>query len=692
MNIETVSFATYGAQGLTMRAPRDRRLPLSRRGRRLLMVAVVLSCALALAMVALVMRVSQPASQTGAQAVRPVPPTPPTGPSRTGTSLPLLPQLRRDIGSATTSTLAGGYFEPINTFIARGAVVSQIVGPGPTAGSQWLYVSYTYAGATLEVVGLDPLTGQTKIFKCPVKSEDAAWASAAGPDGRIYFGTAPGGHILRLDPKTGSFVDLGRPSSTETYIWRLTNATDGKIYGCTYPSAKLIRIDPATGALQDLGRMQADEQYARFGGGGKNGFVYVGVGMRQARLIAYEIATGQHRDILPASLRGQSVVQTYRCQDGNAYAVAAGQAFRLEGWNAISVPTWQVPAAEGWETLKDGRTVAAEGTTFKVTNHKTGAVTTWPYGYKGCPLAIFRLAKGWDGLLYASTILPIHLISLNTTTRQIRDIGLLGTGEVYSLLGTSWGILMAAYNGQAPLMAYRPLEPFKPGAPPAGNPTMVKFTGYDTAWRPEAMVAGPGDKVYIGGVPGYGKVGGPLVVWNPATNAVQRFDVFGQQAVASLAVSNGLVIGGTTIQGGGGSKVTETTAKLFIWDAQAQKKIYEVSMANGLGDVTDLVAAPGGTVYGIAGGKTLFAFDPLRRTMLRSTPLPFGGVLHNCIGVGADGKLWGLAASGVFSITPATGQVSLVAKSPQPITRGFVINGRDIYFASGPTIYHFRIP
>jgi|GEM_PF-5178724 len=189
-------------------------------------------------------------------------------------------------------------------FSGIGACLGTVVGPGPDAGSERLYASHIYGGDVLDIVATDPLTGKTEVFPSPLPSECGAWAVTLGPDGQIYVGTLPEAHVLRVDWATKTLVDMGRPSETEQYIWQLALGSDKKLYGCTYPNAKLVRFDPATGQGEDLGRMNETENYSRSVTCDDQGFVYTGIGMANQDLVAYEIATGQHRSILPKELAG----------------------------------------------------------------------------------------------------------------------------------------------------------------------------------------------------------------------------------------------------------------------------------------------------------------------------------------------------------------------------------------------------
>jgi hypothetical protein len=169
----------------------------------------------------------------------------------------------------------------------------------------------------------------------------------------------------------------------------------------------------------------------------------------------------------------------------------------------------------------------------------------------------------------------------------------------------------------------------------------------------------------------------------------QFLNVVADQSVISLASWKDLVVGGTTIGGGGGSHPTATEARLFLWDPKTKKKTFETVAVPRASKITNLITAKNGLVYGMA-GKTLFVFDPAKKAMVDRREMPFRAAVYNAIANGEDGKLWGVTAEGIFSVDPETRESTLVAKAPVKITAGFALKGRTIYFVSEADIWKWR--
>lgn len=592
-----------------------------------------------------------------------------------------------------------GHFELLANYRGLGGLVGTATGPGKTAGSELYYASYLYDENTIGVISIDPETGATEVFANPAKGEFGARNLVAGPDGNMYLGTLAQAHFLKLDRKLGKLIDLGRPSPTEEYIWDVAFGSDHRLYGVTYPNCKLVRYDPASGRLEDLGRLDATEQYARWIVSSDDGFLYIGIGTSRANIAAYNVITGEHREILPADAQKTGMAKVTRGQDGKLYGAVGERAFRLEGWTATPLAAGQKPVEPSPDRLRDGRTLSLKDRILTITDEKTHSKVTRSISYDGEAMPLFRIAFGPDGGLYGSAILPIHFVKVDLDGHRVTDIGDLGGGEFYSMLNHNGWLLMAAYAGMSPLMSYQPGAAFHP-AVKDGNPQLVNYEGSDTGWRPQAMISGPDGLIYLGSVAGYGKIEGPLTVWDSKRGTVRLYDgIVHDESVVSLAAWKDLIVGGATPDGGGGSHPTQTEARLFVWNPKTAKREFETVPVPGARAITDLIAAPNGLVYGIA-GESLFAFDPQSRQIVSRHKLPFTGLPNNAprpampynsVALGPDGRIWGLAGEGIFAIDTKTNTASLVARSPQRITAGFELRDGAIYFASGPAVYRYKM-
>lgn len=581
----------------------------------------------------------------------------------------------------------GTGFSVIATFSGIGRLQNAMVGPG--ASGQRYYNTYLYLYSDFDLLAIDPNTGQPKIYPGPSLGSgfhEFGANLAVGPDQLLYLGTRPHAHFLQFNPASLTYRDLGAAAPSESYIFNETVDPNGKIYACTFPNAKLISYDPATGKSADLGRIDPAQPYARACVSGNDGFIYVGTGPRFQTVFAYQISTTTRSAIVTSSFAGFPLI--YRGTDAKVYAIVGNSAYVLGNGQASLVPN---PAPTATTNLfSDGRTIQVLDTTV---THNTVTVTNapsnnvYPYKYFGKPFPVFRLGFGPDGNLYESSILRSYLIRLGANPATL---GYLGNGEIYSILPFGKKLLMAGYDTQVPLLNYDPSAPFQPNI----NPKPVSYPGEDIAWRPEAMIAGPKGLVYIGAIPGYGKLGGPMAVWNTQSNQVVSHDqLIHDESVDSLATTQGEIVGGTTIFGGLGSIPTQAKAHLFIWNPATSKVTFDTVVP--AQTITDVIAAPNGLIYGFADAK-LMVFDPSHPgpPALYAVPVLAGGsVVHNAIGflTSAPTQLVALAAKGILFVDTSNNTVALV-QSPSGIYGGFALKvgaggTATVYFSAGANTY-----
>lgn len=621
------------------------------------------------------------------------------------------------------SALAGPLpapFESLGKPVLKAGLMGVLVGPGPTDNSERIYVNFRQDGGKLFLVAIDPDTGATEQFKSPVGT--GAWGFIVGPDKRIYLGTHEGpdpadnGQILVFDPKRPEkqIQVVGRPSETETYLWQYCIGPDGKLYGCTYPNAKLVSYDPATGAMEDLGRMDDEMMYSRSVAAGPDGLIYVGIGYGKANLVAYDPKTREHKSILPDAYRGDPAqIQTSVSNgvDGNVYVSATkmevvnGDPENGDIKRAVSV-TLKVqpngalaeesnpPAMLAKTTLKDGRVVSnvtIDGT-YDLTS-PDGTVEHKTFKYAGDGAGLFHVANGPLGRIYGGTFMPLEMFWYDPQTGALEnpgnptDVG----GEIYSFLDHHGVLYLCAYPGSF-LSKYDPTKPWNYGTEPANNPRAFGGLGPGHL-RPRAMIHGPNESIYIGSFPEYGLHGGSLGVWDPAQDKLieNYHPLIADQSIGALAydATSGMIFGGTSIHGGGGTTPTQPEAKFFTFDPKQKKVISELVPYERTQYIRAL-AIVGRRVFGIANGDDLFVYDIERKEFIHKSNLGVGSVLDVSLGVWKDFNLYGVANKKVFRVNPDTYKVTILAEYPNSIRCGFAMDDKGIYFGDKAELVRYN--
>ena len=587
----------------------------------------------------------------------------------------------------------------VATYIARGLVRAQCVGPGPTTGSERFYLCYNNFEGALEVVSINPDDGSVMTYVSPLASETGAYGLCAGDNQAIYLGTVLGAYILKLNPQTGTFVSLGQPCGTETYIWNMVKGADGKIYGGTYPGARLIRVDPATDIPEDLGCMDTTEQYVRFVAADNNGFVYCATGPINPKIVAYQIST-QTPQIIFSGSGSLGFINLTRGTDAQVYAQNGPLWYLLSGFNTPTPASAPTPVPNN--KFSDGRTIqvdsVAAGGFVTVTDSDGITKHQYPFNYAGQPQHIFRFCYGPGDLIYGSGYVPLNLFKLNPMNESINILGFLGNGEANSLCPWQGKLFLGSYYGYSPLMSYDPSLSFSPGSIAGSNP-LITQQPIPTDWRPFAMIANPNDgKLYIGARPGYGVFGGPLVSWDGGSNITSDVPI-SDESLYSLVLWNNKIICGTSVLNGVGTTPTHGNPSLFIWDPVARcilpGSLVKVTQPGDPANVGDTIwamqLANNGKVYGFCGtsfSSRLFVFDPTTYGVTYPAHSPIN-CIYNSLANGVDGNIWGISTSGVFKINIANDTIVPIESAPEAVTSGFAMRGNQIYFGCGGKIYSY---
>jgi hypothetical protein len=587
----------------------------------------------------------------------------------------------------SASVALAGTFEDLGIPVTKAGLMGSIVGPDEKGEMTRLYFNFNQDGAPLFLVQVDPATGRARQFNSP--QGPGAWGFIVGPDKKIYLGTWDGGLILRFDPaRPDKGIEVvGKPAESEEYIWMYTLGTDGKLYGCTYPSAKLVSYDPATGRMADLGRMDPTEQYSRSIASDRNGWIYEGIGMARGSIVAYEIKSGRHQLAVPESHIMQGCGQVWNGKDGQAYGKLGTHVYRLLDGKAQEIKEAEAVAAPP-QQLKDGRVLSGaslEGT-YTLTDPKTGKSQSMKFDYRGAGAGVFVVGEGPGGVIYGSTAMPLQLFWYNPRTHEMKNPGNPTSvgGEIYSFAHLNDKLYLCAYPGSW-LSIYDPTRPWDYGTKPENNPYGFGDIG-DGHLRPRAMIVGADKRIYIGSLPPYGQLGGAMGVYDPKANkVVENYrNLIPNQSIVALVwePASGLIFGGSSVAGGGGSHPTEKDAHLFGWDPLKKEKVVDIVPIPGRGGVTSIAEA-GGRVFAILAGPTLIVYDVNQKKVIHQTDIKLGRPLEISLQRWKDGHIYGLTDRCIFTIDPKTYEVREFAKPAQPIHCGWAITDTGIYFGSG---------
>ncbi|WP_054950758.1 ligand-binding sensor domain-containing protein [Numidum massiliense] len=621
----------------------------------------------------------------------------------------------------------------IGTAIHNVSIPGAAYGKGPN-GEEWIYAVSTGSPAIFNVI--DAKTGE-RVDSFPLEGASSSWGVTVDPDGNVYIGTYRSSLLFRYVPGADHVELIGKPIKGESYIWRLASDDQGRIYGGTYPGGKVFQYDPKTDTFRDYGQMVEGQQYARSLDVYKDK-VYVGVGTKGPNLVELDIETGEKREIpLPekyadsanvygvnvakdklfAWVTGVNTVLVYDLEtmdlvdeiehvDGLDVSSAGPKnevymiinkelhAYHLKkkSLRATGFDNLMTARDFGWVKLKQkgfpGKTLVSitfDGS-IRMYNPQSGKYQTIQGQVEGEPATIQSLAQGPDGNIYVGGYFSGGLSTYDYKADAITEYK--GIAQIEGMTTFRDKLYMGVYTG-AQLHSYDPQQPYNYGVNPVEH-FRLRDEGQD---RPFAL-APAGEQLAMGTVPDYGKLGGTLSFFNPATEEYfVHHDVVKEQSITALAYKNGLVYGGTSVYGGLGTTPSQEEGKLFVWDVAKGKKVSEVVPIPGEKAITALTFDNDGKLWGITAGY-LFQYDPEAGKVVRYEqlyPFKWEQVEHywrgGFLAFDEDGYLYGSALNHLFKVDPKTWESETLVDNAALFAQDAAGN---IYFSRGHKLYQYK--
>ena len=559
------------------------------------------------------------------------------------------------------------------------------------AGRDCLVAVMGQQAAGFTVVKIDPASGAATQVTSPDPTANFPTGALRTHDGRIYIGAAYAGHLYGYDPVSERLDGLGAINLPgDTFPCNMDEDDNGVVWIGCYGSAGLTSYDPVTGAFTRHGRMDETDMYC-YPYVGAGGTIACNIKMTRPHVVVYDPVSGERRNVGPVVVTEDGgSLSLYRAGDGQLYIKSTEGGFRLNGFEAEPVDDLPDPAPP--PTLSDGSTADfADRETqmfheMAITHPGTGETRTIPVAYESAGSEIFLVHRGPDDNLYGSSILPLHLFRYQPESQAMDDLGVCttATGEVYSMANMDEKLYICSYPG-AMLSVYDPAVPYQFGKDPDSNPRDLGRMD-EISYRPRSMVAGPLGRVWTASIPNYGMWGGPLSWYDPAAEAFGTYrDIAGEGSCWALAwlEAHGLLAVGTTIEGGTGTQPRVDQASLFLWDYEAEEKVWEGRLPVRATAVSALSVADGGLLCGTARTDTeshIFVFDPGDRQFVRTVSLPGGRALEGGIQTGPDGGIYGFTSGCFFRFDPATGVVTRVYEEQAAFQNPGPMDRDGVYF------------
>ncbi len=605
-----------------------------------------------------------------------------------------------------------GFKEEVNLGMpATGAVLTSAVFGVENGRS----VGYTTAnGGTFSAIDV---LDNTVLFTTELAGISQVWTHSVASDGTVYIAGLAAGNIGTLwsySPKTKSVTNHGVADASHQF-WSSTTDDDGNVYIGTYKEGegKIFKYDTTLNQFIDFGKIdtEGNSSYVR-SLAYHDGYIYAGLGVT-GNVYKINVANPSEKEIITKNV--PEILGMDHKDIGFAYDMAvAGEYLAVRFSDAAAIVFYDLVEEKWVEDVVIGKKNNGSEEDFgsfgfsqlPVHNNKTYVindrkileidVTTLETRETG-----IDYAAGWRGLTFADFG--------EEGSEDMRLVNFQRSGELltFNIADKTREILPLAIRGD------QPLDLHNLGLGPDGNLYMTTYPGgprgaqYNTKTgafqsyahgQAEGMIAGNGtdmffgiytgaviqrmntdtleiktlfnlndiyeqdrpyimkfenDKLLIGTIPDYQKLGGTLTIYDPETEERETYrNVVQDHSIVGLATKDGKIYGSTTIRGGLDIAPTSDNAKMFVWDIDGKKKITEFEIElPGLGKspmISGLTFDNEGLLWGAVDGF-IFAMNPdtyeivkhkniypniVNRGMWRPVHIHFGddGLLYTDVG------------------------------------------------------------
>ena len=559
-------------------------------------------------------------------------------------------------------------------------------------GNPEIYATMGQNAENLFVLVIDPETGEFKQHVTEVEKANFPTATLMSRSGKLYVGAAYAGHLLCYDPEKEFFENLGAINpGNASFPCAIVEDEDGIIWIGSYGTADLTGYNPETGEFTRYGRMDEVDMY-NYPVVNTDGFICNRIMMTRPHLVVFDPKTGRKEAVGPIAEKNKDTFALVQGPHNRVYIQSSLGNYRIEGFDAIPVDT--IPQKIETDRPQSGISFkfadAAQQLYRKLEVSTVGGATRiFDLDYNAAGTDIFCLHKGPDGSIYGSSILPLHLFRYNPRSGDMADMGKCSaaTGEAYSMDTLDGSIYISSYPG-ARVSVYDPSKPYNYGTGETDNPRELGRID-DISYRPRSTLAGPAGRVWLASVPDYGLWGGPLSYYDPKTGEKKAYyHIAGDGSCYTMAFleKQKLIAVGTSIYGGSGTKPKVDQALLFLWDYEAEEKVWEGTLDRPVETFNALCTGRDGRLYGTVtgGGKPgLFVFDPETRSFVSTIGLPSGHPLDLGLQNGPDGNVYGFTSSCFYRLDLKKFTIEEIICQEDGFDIAGPIVGKELYFGKG---------
>lgn len=563
-----------------------------------------------------------------------------------------------------------------------------------------------------------PLSGKCEQLAFPEGEGEYPYAAMSGSDGLFYTGA--GQSVYVLDPFVPAYI--GRfivPLGEESAGFAFDEDEEGHIYTTTYPGSYLMKLDVLTGQCQTVTRLDSERKYAMSMAAGRDGWIYVGLGTTSPAIICFN-PKDEAREVIARGSAGRANPgsgRVYKGIDDRIYGwlpdpsfSESGQWYLLHEGIAKAVDEKDVAQSlyvgDGYKKLHRNLKGGRHFTEWELSDRQVtvsepdGTETVLPLCYDGGGTTLSPLFAGPDGQLYGTSNHPLHLYTYDADQHSLLNhgSGIIqqgGGGNIAAYASTGSKLIGAAYAGGRihVLDTSKPLDTQNEWN---RNPKLIYAD--ERVHRPRCAAAHPDGKyVLYGGFPGYGAVGGGLGIVDLESEQVRMLEhdqvIPAQSTVSLTTLSNGRIIGGSSIETPGGGEPAASEAVLYELDLASLTVEKQWVPISGAREISLLAASNDDLIYGLTSESVFFIFQLSKEQVIFQQELSSWGtvVRQGLIQTTYQGSpiILGLLSRVLFTVTPGTLEPVQIAVLPKEATCGIAHVKGGVYYGSGSELWRY---
>lgn len=575
----------------------------------------------------------------------------------------------------------------VNPETDQTSLVTAPVGSGAWAlarvpGKNMLAVGAYYEASVL-LFDLDAWAFKEETLR--FSGESVIWNFAAGGDGRLYFGTYPGGKLGALDPETLTLEDLGAPLPPNTNLQRVSPLPDGRILCAFGPEQPGVRVyDPATKMF-----VEPPETLA----GVSSGKIWNGQFVSGTSAFDKELNPADPFPKPPAEGGEWSVVQE-TTTDKMLWLRQGNVLFRFKAGDGELTRVSDIELRGGRLVagLQSGAVFGVRGRLyFSLDQDSTSLLRKPVMAPPPARPPLFLTVEPennrlWGGPYFGQTV---FLLDTQTKTYVAMDKVVDADGAVLDMVSIQ-GILFGVSEPNGDIFRLDPEASWDQYG--RKNPVTIASLAARGYTRPTGGILMAYDtNLYSGWMAGPGRHGGAIAVTHPVTGATELIEnPFGKQAVTGLTVDESHIYVGTSIEGNGLPNKEGESPQLGIMGFDTRQP-YKNFAFPGAVTVDRLHRHPFMPRLTFTVDGNIRQLDLNRLELLPAPADPAPPVTGKKIAYTGGGSLFYASEKQIIKFNPQTGGHAVFAELPEKIGAFTGSTNWELYAACGPAVYRVRV-